>query len=166
MRYVEVQALRKPYTKNSSDRKIRENLRAVAGGGGGRPKNYLNASIPKDYKMGYYSKITLHVRFSLDVISLHVIFSRMLQLFETEKASIALAGHEIFAHFAAFSRGKSKNCLVWARYIRACCSFLARKLQGLPRLDRICSRILQLFRAEKTRIASSGHEMRHDIFEF
>ena len=27
MRYVEVQALRKPYTKNSSDRKIRENLR-------------------------------------------------------------------------------------------------------------------------------------------
>ena len=127
---------------------------------------YLNASIPKDYKMGYYSKITLHVRFSLDVISLHVIFSRMLQLFETEKASIALAGHEIFAHFAAFSRGKSKDCLVWARYIRACCSFLARKLQGLPRLDRICSRILQLFRAEKARIASSGHEMGHDIFAF
>ena len=39
----------------------------------------------------------------------------MLQLFETEKASIASAGHEIFAHFAAFSRGKSKDCLVWTR---------------------------------------------------
>ena len=100
--------------------------------------NYLNASIPKDYKMGYYSKITLHVRFSLDVISLHVIFSRMLQLFETEKASIASAGHEIFAHFAAF---------------------FARKKQGLPCLGTIYSRMLQLFSAETARIASSGQDM-------
>ena len=65
----------------------------------------------------------------------------------------------MFAHFAAFSHGKSKDCLGWTRSFRAFCSFLERKKQGLPRQDTIFSRILQLFRAEKARIALNGHNI-------